>query len=399
MSTYKFKDWAVFGVKSLATAAIVSISLTIASPWMLIPAGIITAADLIAKLRKKSLSKSMLSEHEKVYTYSPKLDEIFKELAEKTGYKVEEVGLSDFCIDREKYKKSNRKRIFEETQQELSKLQHSFNAGANSLGSPSVMITKNLLRVLNDEEEKAVLAHEFAHIKANDSKVAMLHHVPEIFSATANIMTTCLSLTTIGITGALSAYLGGSLFSKIITKIQDKEGLLKNDYPLPSMEAAQQKYDLEKNSKALTWASILAGLAVQNHLAAILIATTASLEGLAILTTAIFNRSKEYRADRVAIELGANPLALMTALKKMDLYAGQNQIKPTEKREFSLTGMWRKLTSSHPTTEKRIKRLADIAMERGFNKNIVAKVVDFTPTKPSSNDMPLDGFIRTAISL
>ena len=97
MSTYKFKDWAVFGVKSLATAAIVSISLTIASPWMLIPAGIITAADLIAKLRKKSLSKSMLSEHEKVYTYSPKLDEIFKELAEKTGYK--EIGRAS-CRER-----------------------------------------------------------------------------------------------------------------------------------------------------------------------------------------------------------------------------------------------------------------------------------------------------------
>src|SRR5690606_16346800 len=66
------------------------------------------------------------------------------------------------------------------------------NAAAMNLGKPVIMISQPLLQLLNNKEEKAVLAHEFAHAAARHQ------HLRLPLSLVSTATKTAASLTVLG---------------------------------------------------------------------------------------------------------------------------------------------------------------------------------------------------------
>ena len=89
------------------------------------------------------------------------------------------------------------------------------------------------------------------------------------------------------------------------------------------------------------------------------------------LIEAKLSRMMEYQADRGAVEiLEANPLALITALRKIEALMERSSINALgynarEEEKNPLLREWRRLKRTHPKTDKRILRLAKIAFNSG----------------------------------
>jgi heat shock protein HtpX len=165
-----------------------------------------------------------------------------------------------------------------------------------------VCVTEGILRVLSREELEGVIAHELAHIKNRDMLLQ---------TVTATMAGAISNLAWIGM------FAGG--------RGNDEEG----NNPFSSLLMV-----------------ILAPLA-------------ASLVQMAI------SRQREFKADAIGAEISGRPLALASALRKLEIGARQipmhvspaaaplAQVNPLA---YSGSGM-AKLFSTHPSTEERVARL------------------------------------------
>jgi len=97
----------------------------------------------------------------------------------------------------------------------------------------------------------------------------------------------------------------------------------------------------------------------------------ASLVAMAV--TAAISRAREYLADETGAKLCGDPLALASALEKIEEIASKG-LKPSGTSELSTAHLWIvnpfkgflvRLFSTHPPTEKRIERLMRLARELG----------------------------------
>ena len=169
-----------------------------------------------------------------------------------------------------------------------------------------VCVTEGILRLISKEELEGVIAHELAHIKNRDMLLQ---------TVTATMAGAISSLAWIGM------FAGG--------RGDDEEG----------------------------------GNPVSSILMVILAPLAASLVQMAI------SRQREYKADAVGAEICGRPLALASALRKLELGARRipmhvspaaaplAQVNPLA---FSGGGM-AKLFSTHPPTEERVARLQALA--------------------------------------
>ena len=180
-------------------------------------------------------------------------------------------------------------------------------------GHAAVAVTRGILEILNEEELKGVLAHELAHIKNRDVLIASI-------AAT--------------IAGAISMIVHWIQWALIFGWGRDEE----NNNPLALV------------------GSIL------------LIIVTPIIA--AIIQMAI-SRSREYLADETGAYICGCPLALARALEKIHNYVTQVPARVNEGTahlfiENPLKGesLW-ELFSTHPSTEKRIRRLMEIAERMG----------------------------------
>lgn len=97
-----------------------------------------------------------------------------------------------------------------------------------------------------------------------------------------------------------------------------------------------------------------------------------------IVQTAI-SRSREYEADKGGAEICGQPLALASALQKIQSFAQQIAYQPAEANPatahmfiinpLSMTNL-RALFSTHPPTEQRIDRLREIAARTGVAEGV-----------------------------
>jgi len=94
----------------------------------------------------------------------------------------------------------------------------------------------------------------------------------------------------------------------------------------------------------------------------------------AMLVQMAVSRSREYQADRLGGMISGNPLALASALQKIEAYAHQIRNEPAEAAPATahlfiinpLTGEGMdNLFSTHPNTENRIGELEKLAAELG----------------------------------
>jgi heat shock protein HtpX len=177
-------------------------------------------------------------------------------------------------------------------------------------GHAAVAITSGLLRTLSNDEVAGVMAHELTHIKHRDTL----------------IMTVTATLA-----GALSMLANFGMFF----------GGRSRDNPLGPMGA-------------------------------ILLAILSPI--IAMIVQMAISRSREYEADRGGAEISGKPLALASALQRIEAQVHgtvmpQAEAHPATAHLFIMNplhgGGMRTLFASHPSTEERVQRLAALARQMG----------------------------------
>jgi len=183
---------------------------------------------------------------------------------------------------------------------------NAFATGRNPQNA-AVAATTGLLRILNADEVRGVMAHELAHVKHRD------------------ILTQTISAT---MAGAISALANFAMFFGG----RDSEGRPTN--PIATIAVA-----------------LLAPLA-------------------AAMIQMALSRTREYEADRGGAEICGNPQALASALDKIQRYAAGTPLPTTEAHPETAQmmilnplsgGGVASLFSTHPPTEERIRRLLEMA--------------------------------------
>ena len=178
----------------------------------------------------------------------------------------------------------------------------------------AVAVTSSLMRGLNTSELEGVLAHELSHVKHRDT-----------------------------------------LISTMVSSIAGAITMLANVAQWAAMFGFGRSNDDENSG----------GGGIVGYLFMIIVAPLAA----AVIQFAI-SRSREYMADESAGRLTEQPLALASALKKIEYYA-QNRVMPEATpatshmfiiNPFSGSGAaLMNLFSTHPPTEARIQKLQELA--------------------------------------
>jgi len=185
-------------------------------------------------------------------------------------------------------------------------------------GHAAVAVTRGILEILEPEELKGVLAHELAHIKNRDVLVATI------------------AATIAGAIGFLANMAQWALFFGGLQNNEEEEG------------------------KGGGFAEMIGAI-----LMIIIVPIIATIVQLAI------SRAREYLADETGAKICGCPMALARALKKIEEYVMQvpTNVNPGTAHLFIENplkgGGIMELLSTHPSTEKRIERLCELAKKMG----------------------------------
>jgi heat shock protein HtpX len=177
----------------------------------------------------------------------------------------------------------------------------------------AVCVTEGILRLLDAEELKGVLGHELSHVKHRD---------------------TLISTVAATLAGALGMFSSMAMWGGM---------------------AGERSRDDDRRGNPLL------------GLIGIILAPMAA----AIIQMAV-SRSREYAADESGAEVSGNPLALASALAKIETWSQQipmSEGSPTTAHLFIInpfrSGAMAQLFSTHPPTPQRIERLQVLAQRLG----------------------------------
>lgn len=185
--------------------------------------------------------------------------------------------------------------------------------------------TEGLIRAMEKYELEGVMAHEMAHIKNYDTRVKMI-----LFSL-------------VGAVSALAQFCFLFIF-----------GLF-----------GYRRYGPPKQ-RGLFLTTILLPIAVVLFFVGLLARFISFLIGPLIMNGV--SRQREYLADATGATMTRHPEALMSALNKIELFSAEavRRNKATAVMYFSnpfRRGLFARLLSSHPSTDDRIDRLAEMAQD------------------------------------
>ncbi|MFA5074809.1 MAG: zinc metalloprotease HtpX [Candidatus Babeliales bacterium] len=191
-----------------------------------------------------------------------------------------------------------------------SSMANAFATGRNPHNA-SVAVTQGILDVLDEGELRGVLAHELSHVKNRDILVSTI----------AATIATCV------------AYLADMIRWTAIFGSSDSG-----------------------ENKSSGWGAVLAALVMP---------IAATLIQLAI------SRSREYLADESGAKISNDPLALASALEKLQHSANEEHIEPESYAQNSTASLFIinpffgggliNLFSTHPPMEKRIEKLRNMS--------------------------------------
>jgi heat shock protein HtpX len=192
-------------------------------------------------------------------------------------------------------------------------------ATGRSQKNAAVAVTTGLLNILNDDELEAVLAHEISHIKTKD--VVVMTYASFLLIV-ASMLTTFLFY---------SALFGG------MTRNRDNNG----------------------------------GGAMAGILVVMLVVMLVRIIGSILVAT--LSRYREFAADRGAAILTRQPMALASALQRLQgtiAAVPTNDLRRAEGMNAffimsAVGGGVAELFASHPSTEKRVARLQQYAQQLG----------------------------------
>ena len=194
-----------------------------------------------------------------------------------------------------------------------------------------ICMTIGLLETVNGDELASVLGHELSHIAHRDTLVR-------------GIAQNCTSTLT-----SSSMLIG--LISLMFLGTFDSNGN-------------------RSSSSAGPFVLILMIVAVVMALFALVMVVT--IPGACLITKGVVSRNREFLADEGSARITGNPLALASALRKMEdvCVNGTARVKAADAMKWTVDpncakgrGIMDRITSTHPSTEDRIKRLEMLAKE------------------------------------
>lgn len=366
---YTARHVASAAVHYTATIGLLATTALVAPVWAIAAsAALVGGISYVSIKAQKKIFEENLERHPDVSAVSPNLGKIAQELYAKSGLSAEQFPIYDFRIDE--------KKIADQPEGVQKKLRETFNgmaemhnAAALNFGKPIIMISKPLLALLDDGEEKAVLAHEFAHAAAKHQHLSLPQKLTGAAIGMANGLTRVAAFLSAGWVGVPVAIATGIAARIVTAKATGKWNLLvTNDKELSISERLQKK-KVAGIVKVGGTVGLVAAAAAFNPLYPAFYAVTKAVSTAVKLVTAAFSRSNEYQADRGAVVLGANPLALVTALRKMKTVqeVSLQEAMGTELPKAGwLRTMWKNANATHPTIPRRVARLAGLARKQGY---------------------------------
>lgn len=356
-----------------ATAALAAASFAMGGPVGIAIAAAVTGglSFWVLKEQKNHLENNLVK-HPDVHKHSPNLGKMADELYKKTGLSETEHPIYDFRADKSKHeKKGFLAEVFEEV---FDTMGHTHNAAALHLGKPVIMISEPLLKLLDDPEEKAVLAHEFAHAAAHHTKLGLPQKLLGGLAVATNSMTMIGAWWATGFKGIIAgigAKIVASAAAAGAMMLFDKDKVLgKKDIWLDDEEESKKK----KMTKAIKTVGSVASTLALTYFNPLYLGLWAASKTMAVankLISSAYSRSMEYHADEGAVALGADPLALVTGLRKIEQVVKQSKEEYFGDRmpqKGELSKAWARATASHPPTEKRVARLVEMAEKQGISK-------------------------------
>ncbi len=371
---YSLRNYLGIAINCGATAGLAVAAYAIGNPWAIGISTFFAGGYFMASLAgsKKAMEKS-LHAHPDIHELSPRLGKIARELYAASGLKADSYPIYDFRARADNHKDTAEDRDY------LKKLDKTLrvsrlvpNAAALNLGEPVIMISEPLLAILNDEEEKAVLAHEFAHAAAKHHNTLMPHKILGAITRYSNLGTALIAAYAVGFQNFVGGIAAQAVTQYLIhkthrhshlTKVDKKELTALDRYKLGQMERFKAGFGRLLtlgyfSALSPAFAPIWAGIVTINT-------------GLKVAEGSL-SRSFEYQADKGATKLGGNPLALITALRKLEVLQ-ERSLKKVAGYDASIPKpdlvdrAWKRATSTHPTTPQRISRLTTIARRQGYD--------------------------------
>lgn len=365
---YKAKNILSFGGHYLAVGALVAGAALIAQPWMLAVAAGLVGTSLLSLRAQRKVFEEYLAQHPETSVDAPRLGQTARELYAASGLKAENAPIYDFKVDQKKVDKQPN--AFADSMGDLlGKQALTHNAAATNFGKPVIMISKPLLKLLDNAEEKAVLAHEFAHAAARHNQMALPLRLIAGVAASTSAIAGLTAIVSMGWVPILAA-IGTSVAVSVAVVVTNKSLFMKPKGTETLRDRVEQKKVLEKRGRLIQLSS-LAIFTAANVAYLPLWAAIRGITSSARVISGSLSRRMEFHADRGAVDLGANPLALVTALRKIETVHKQSLEKAyggsLPKKGF-LARIWQRATITHPSTERRVRRLCDMARRKGYGE-------------------------------
>ncbi|MDP2205243.1 MAG: M48 family metalloprotease [Alphaproteobacteria bacterium] len=365
---YTARHVASAAVHYTATLGLLATTALVAPVWAIGAAAVLVGGlSYIGIKSQKKVFEENLLQHPDVSVVSPNLGKIAKELYAASGLTATDFPIYDFRIDEKKIA-DKPEGVRKALREQFNSMADVHNAAAMNLGKPIIMISKPLLALLNDAEEKAVLAHEFAHAAAKHQHLSLPQKLLGAGITLANGLTrfaAFLSAGWVGVPVAIATGIGTTLAA---ARWGGKWDLLKKPDQQLSMPERLEKTKAGQKIKVVGAIGTTVAVSLFNPLYPFFYVATKAVSAATKVVAGTFSRSNEYQADRGAVELGASPLALITALRKMKTVQEESlkEAFGTLPKSGFLSTAWKNATSTHPTIPRRAERLADIARKKGF---------------------------------
>jgi heat shock protein HtpX len=392
---YSFKNYAAVVAHYAGAFAVGVGAVMLGQPWALAAGAALSVGVMSAifKLNREIL-ENHLKEHPKVHKHSPKLGEMVEELYKRSGLSHENSPVYDFQIkDREpgdRHTKTGKLR--NALRKQFGNISLIPNAAAFRVGKPVIIISEPLLKMLDDEEEKAVLAHEFAHAAAHHIKLSIPQKTILMGARISNTLTVLATAISAG--WGFIAGIGASIVAGGIIKSTHPNGHLIDEKPsdlaLPDIHKRKQVSTLRN-----TFANVAGAGTITVYAPYYLPIYAASL-GMALsagLITKSFSRANEYQADEGAVTLGASPLALITSLRKITSLMERSRADAWGHNEMPKPGMlsktWKKANATHPQLKDRIDALCKIARKQGYSGDEITQACEGPVEIENVDNIPL----------
>lgn len=365
---YTARHVASAAVHYTATLGLLATTALVAPVWAIGAAvALVGGISYVAIKSQKKVFEENLLQHPDISVVSPNLGKIAKELYAASGLTATDFPIYDFRIDEKKIA-DKPEDVRNALREQFNSMADMHNAAAMNLGKPVIMISKPLLALLDDTEEKAVLAHEFAHAAAKHQHLAMPQKLLGAAIGLANGLTRIAAFLSAGWVGVPVAIVAGISTKIAAAKWGGKWSLLKKPDADLSMAERLEKKKAKQKMNVIGAVGTTVTASLFNPLYPFFYVATKAVSAATKVVSGAFSRSNEYQADRGAVELGASPLALITALRKMKAVqeVSLKEAFGTLPKAGTLTTAWKNATATHPTIPRRTERLADIARKKGF---------------------------------